>query len=140
MPHWHHRHDAQPCADDHGWPDWLLAIFATLDRMESHMSAQQTSIDTAVAVIGDLVAEVQNLKAQNPGVDTSALDAAVSAAQEVINPAVPDAPAPVEAAPAEAAPEPAPVDAAPVDAPAPVDQAQTVPADVAPAAPAVPLA
>jgi hypothetical protein len=128
--HFHHRHDVDGCVDAHeDWPPLAGVLLATLDRLESRMSNQQTSIDAAVTVIGDLVAEVQNLKGQiSPAVDTSALDAAVAAAQAVITPAVPVADAPADTAVSDVPPVEAPASPvedlpveAPVEAPAAVD-------------------
>lgn len=134
--HFHHRHDVDGCVDAHTeWPEPYRVILATLDRLESHVSTQQTSIDAAVAVLGDLVAEVGSLKASLAAkaidtVDTAPLDAAVAAAKAALE-ALPaaDPAAPVDPAPAAPVADPingeapaAPVEPAPVvTEPAPAD-------------------
>lgn len=140
--HFHHRHDAAGCDNDHGWPDWLLTILATLDRQETHMSALQDQIDTlsqqfATALAG-IAAELDALKAApaaEPTADLSGLESALAQAQALV-PA--PAPAAAEPAPVDAAPAPA-VDAQPAE-PAPAPEAQAADAAPAPSLPPVPLA
>lgn len=134
--HFHHHHDIAGCVDDH--PEFSpgeQAILATLTRMEMRLMATvNDSVAAAVTAINDLIAEVNNLKSQiAPAVDTSALDAAVAAAQAVL-------PQPAPAPVVEPTPAPADVPAQPADVPvtdpvAPADGTQPVTS-----IPSVPLA
>lgn len=70
---------------DHGLRELLEFIIETQERIV----AAQDDINAAVTALNALVAEIQ----ANPAVDTSALNAAVTAADAVLPPAAPAAPA-----------------------------------------------
>lgn len=118
--HYHHRHDADPCDDDHGWPDYAHALFATINRMETTVTEAQNQLDADVQQIGDALTGIADdiaalqaqIASQVPGVDLSGLDAIAQRAKDL---AASVTPAP--------APEPAPVDPTPapvVDPNAPI--------------------
>lgn len=122
--HFHHAHDADPCERDHGWPDYVHAIIATINRGVATVSADQDKIVELAQGMNDVLsaieAEVANLKAQPQAeaLDFSPLEAALSRGQA-------DVPAPAPAPAAEPTPTPAPVDPsvpAPADVPAPAVQ------------------
>lgn len=145
--HYHHRHD-DPCDDDHNWPDATLALFATLNRMETTMTEvqnQQNQIAADVQLIGDaltsLAADLADLQSQlaaqvPASVDLSGLDAVAQKAKDLAA-SVTSAPAPAPTpeptpAPVPAEPTPAPVDPnapAPSDVPAPADVPVAPPVD-----------
>lgn len=115
--HFHQRHD-DPCDDDHGWPDHVHALFATLNRMETAMTEAQNQLDGDVQKIADaltgIASDIASLQSQlssqvPPSVDLSGLDAIAQRASDLAASVAP-APAP-EPTPA---PEPAPAPAAPV--------------------------
>lgn len=83
----------------------LLKILSTLERMEhrlSDISASQAHLDAAVATlttfVQDVEAEVAALKAANPTIDFTALDALVATAT-ADDPGPQPTPAPAPAAP-----------------------------------------
>jgi X-X-X-Leu-X-X-Gly heptad repeat protein len=145
--HYHHRHD-DPCDDDHDWADPWLALFATLNRMETTMTEAQQHLDTDVQAltdgfsqladgVGQLTGEVDALKAaaqaQGVSLDFSKADALVPQVNALVarvQAALPaPAPAPAEPTPAPVVDPSAPAPAAPVDGSGPgVPHARNPPA------------
>lgn len=98
----------------------FTSIHNTLGEIMSEQSHLDADVATLTAFVTDIEAEVAALKAANPAVDFTALDALVATAQ-ANDPGAPAAPAPT----------PAPVDTPPADSTPPAD---TPPSDTPPAA------
>lgn len=140
MVHFHRHDDVVLCDGDHGWPDWVEALFATIHHNKEKLMAQQDQLNADVALLSDALTGIGNeltdlkasLAAQAPQLDLSALDAI---AQKAINlaPPAPAAPTDTPAAPATDTPAVTPtVDTTPAaDAGTPViaPDGSTIPAD-----------
>lgn len=100
--HFHHKHDIDGCTTDHAgdWPDWAVALLATLDRMELiRMTAEQDAIAALAARIDAAEARIAaKLTAPAPEpVDLSPL----AAVADKLDALVPADPAPAEPAPVD---------------------------------------
>ncbi|MGA8330433.1 MAG: hypothetical protein WB777_14190 [Mycobacterium sp.] len=129
--HWHH----DPALAE--IKEMLVTIQSDIDAQTAASQTQTSAIAAQTAILTDVKTAVDQIKAANPGVDTSALDTAVNgegAAVQALQAETASLAADVNVD--QPAPTPAPVDQPPVDpnTPAPAVDSNPTPVDPTPTA------